>query len=95
MYPLSETPSPAVLFAIVIVVAGSAAFIFRRGSALEMGALAALVAAVGYTIFEIAIDGFGGLFVIGFGLTFLFYLPIATSLVWIIRRARRASRRTS
>jgi hypothetical protein len=30
MYPLNETPSPVVLFALVVVIAGVAAFLFRR-----------------------------------------------------------------
>jgi hypothetical protein len=90
MYPLNETPSPVVLFALVVI-AGVAAFLFRRGSVLEVGAIAAFSAALAHTIFEMVIRGFGPLFVIGIGLTFLFYLPIAVAMIWIIRRARQQS----
>ena len=94
MYPLSETSSPAVLFAIVLVAAIGAPFAFRRGDAFEIGAIAALVAAAAYTVFEMTKEGFGALSVLGLGLTFLFYLPPAILVVWLIRRLQRTQKRT-
>lgn len=100
MYPVSESPSPTVLFAIIFLISIAFPFWKKRSDTVELAVFSAFVAAVIYTIFESIVDGFSPLFAIGFGLTMIFYLPISFFLTFVVRflqrrMARQRNDRTS
>ena len=86
MYPLDETPSTWVLFAIGVLVPLAVLFIKPKQSLVGSSVLSAAIASFLHTAFEMIVRGFGPLFVIGLGLTFIFYLPISFAIQWLGRR---------
>jgi len=87
MYPFNEAPNPELTPAFVLACAVIVGVWKRRMSLLSATTVSAAISATATIGYEMLIRGFGPLFPIGLGLSFLVFLPMSFVTILISRLA--------